>query len=73
MPEQEETQAQQAEEEVQEEEVSLLDQLLSKIDTAAPAILALNNEPHSLFSASTVSKNINYLFQSRNPLKNKAV
>ena len=37
MAEQEETQAQQAEEEVQEEEVSLLDQLLSKIDTAAPA------------------------------------
>lgn len=36
MAEQEETQAEQAAEEVQEEEVSLLDQLLSKIDTAAP-------------------------------------
>jgi type VI secretion system protein ImpC len=36
MPEQEETQAQRAEE-TQEEEASILDQLLSKIDSAAPA------------------------------------
>ena len=37
MAEQEETRAQREEKEVQEEEVTLLDQLLSKIDTAAPA------------------------------------
>ena len=36
MAEQEETQAEQAQEEVKVEETSLLDQLLSKIDTAAP-------------------------------------
>ena len=37
MAEQEETKSEQAQEEVEVEETSLLDQLLSKIDTAAPA------------------------------------